>query len=64
LLKLCFCIYLIIHVALVFIGWESFFSWSFGLGVSGWSWEWVSGGLEELFFNRGMRRRWAKRIGG
>ena len=21
-------------------------------GVSGWSWEWVSGGLEELFFNR------------
>lgn len=22
------------------------------VGVSGWSWEWVSGGLEELFFNR------------
>ena len=24
----------------------------FLVGVSGWSWEWVSGGLEELFFNR------------
>lgn len=22
------------------------------VGVSGWSWEWVSEGLEELFFNR------------